>query len=61
MDARLTDHTGVMSLAFVVVAVAQRLDLGTFLRMIALRALDERRLDPWPDRLEHLYGLASVR
>jgi hypothetical protein len=50
-----------MSLAFVVVEVAQRLDLGTFLRMIALRALDERRLDPWPDRLEHLYGLASVR
>jgi hypothetical protein len=34
MDARLAPHTGVVSLAVVVVTVAQLLDLGTFVRMI---------------------------
>lgn len=37
MDARRAADTSAMSLAIVVVTVAQLLDLGTFLRMIATR------------------------
>ena len=36
MEARLTEQTRLVSLALVVVTVAQLLDLGTFVRMIGL-------------------------
>ena len=39
MDARITEHTRLMTLALVVVTAAQLLDLGTFVRMIGLHGV----------------------